>query len=261
MVKFIVFWFCLVTINISNAQSKVASIKYLYSDLFGNQTEILIANESKAFYQVLRNSSLETKSSKTKIDSENNVIKITDFTNSTVANFIFLENSKDFNYSYLKTQKEELMVLDKMPKLNWNLVNDSKVIGEFNCKKAEVDFRGRKFIAWYAPKIAIPFGPFKFKGLPGLIINIESTYNGNTIQWNLTSLKFNDSLSIPSKDDFEGRETTLRAVLTNETEKRNEHSKRTTARINRGVRQTKLTIERLGAERIYEWETEDGEKK
>ena len=177
-----------------------------------------------------------------------------------MANFIFLKNSEDFNYSYLKTTSEELMVLDKMPKLNWKLLNNEKKINVFECKKAEVEFRGRKFIAWYAPEVAIPFGPFKFKGLPGLIINMESTYNGDTIQWNLSSLKFNDSSYVPSKDDFKGRETSLRAVLTNKSEERNERSKRTLAKMNRGVRQTKVTVQRLGAERIYEWETEDEEK-
>jgi GLPGLI family protein len=148
-----------------------------------------------------------------------------------------------------------------MPELNWKLLNEEKLIDKYNCKKAEVQFRGRKFTAWYAPKIAVPFGPFKFKGLPGLIINMESTYNGSTLYWNLTSLRYDNSIVVPSKSSFDGKEITLREVLTNETNERNDRSKRTVAKMGRGIRQTKVTLERLGAERIYEWETEDEEKK
>ncbi|PTT75578.1 GLPGLI family protein, partial [Chryseobacterium sp. HMWF001] len=41
-----------------------------------------------------------------------------------------------------------------------------------HCKKAEVTFKGRNWIAWYSPEIPFPYGPMKFSGLPGLIIKI-----------------------------------------------------------------------------------------
>ncbi|PWN59351.1 GLPGLI family protein [Chryseobacterium viscerum] len=55
---------------------------------------------------------------------------------------------------------------------NWKLVNEIKVINTINCKKAEVAFKGRNWIAWYAPEIPFPYGPMKFSGLPGLIVKI-----------------------------------------------------------------------------------------
>ncbi|WP_419869887.1 GLPGLI family protein [Chryseobacterium sp. CT-SW4] len=55
---------------------------------------------------------------------------------------------------------------------NWKLINESKVINSFNCKKAEVSYKGRNWIAWYSTEIPFPYGPYKFGGLPGLIIKI-----------------------------------------------------------------------------------------
>ncbi|AZA78264.1 GLPGLI family protein [Chryseobacterium sp. G0186] len=55
---------------------------------------------------------------------------------------------------------------------NWKLSNDTKMINTINCKKAEITFKGRNWIAWYSPEIPLPYGPYKFSGLPGLIIKI-----------------------------------------------------------------------------------------
>ena len=42
------------------------------------------------------------------------------------------------------------------------------------CKSATTTFRGRNYKAFYTEKIPIPEGPWKFSGLPGLILQIES---------------------------------------------------------------------------------------
>ncbi|WP_370901568.1 GLPGLI family protein [Chryseobacterium gossypii] len=55
---------------------------------------------------------------------------------------------------------------------NWKLIDETKIINTINCKKAEVTFKGRNWIAWYSPEIPLPYGPYKFSGLPGLIIKI-----------------------------------------------------------------------------------------
>ncbi len=55
---------------------------------------------------------------------------------------------------------------------NWKLVNETKVISSFNCKKAEVRYKGRDWTAWYSTDIPFPYGPYKFSGLPGLIVKI-----------------------------------------------------------------------------------------
>ena len=57
--------------------------------------------------------------------------------------------------------------------LNWKLSSDTKVIEKFRCQKAEVEYGGRRWIAWFTEEISIPEGPYIFNNLPGLIIQIS----------------------------------------------------------------------------------------
>ncbi len=56
---------------------------------------------------------------------------------------------------------------------NWKLVDESKTIQSFNCRKAEINYNGRNWVAWYTTDIPLAYGPYKFTGLPGLIIKIS----------------------------------------------------------------------------------------
>lgn len=55
---------------------------------------------------------------------------------------------------------------------DWKLINETKTINSFVCRKAEVSYKGREWIAWYTTDIPLPYGPYKFSGLPGLIVKI-----------------------------------------------------------------------------------------
>ena len=60
-----------------------------------------------------------------------------------------------------------------MPNFKWQILSESKEILGYKCQKAQGEFRGRKYIAWFAPSIPISDGPWKFCGLPGLILAVE----------------------------------------------------------------------------------------
>ncbi len=57
-------------------------------------------------------------------------------------------------------------------KLNWKILSDKKQLGEFNVQKATTDFAGRNWEAWFTTDVPIQDGPYKFSGLPGLIVEI-----------------------------------------------------------------------------------------
>jgi GLPGLI family protein len=61
----------------------------------------------------------------------------------------------------------------------WNVSHtDTKKILHFDCKKATCRYKGRDYIAWYASwGLPINRGPYKFGGLPGLILEIVDTDN------------------------------------------------------------------------------------
>lgn len=62
--------------------------------------------------------------------------------------------------------------------LTWNILyTEVKKIGKYECKKATTFFRGRNYTAWYTEQVPLSIGPWKFHGLPGLIVQISDTEN------------------------------------------------------------------------------------
>ncbi len=80
----------------------------------------------------------------------------------------------DLNKFYFRKiwDDEELLVIENPFEWNWVLDEETKIIGHFICQKATIKFRGRNYIAWFAKDIPVPFGPWKFQRLPGLILEI-----------------------------------------------------------------------------------------
>lgn len=69
-------------------------------------------------------------------------------------------------------EMDKYKVTDKR-KLEWKILPDKEKVGEMNTQKASVNFAGRTWTAWFATDIPIQDGPYKFHGLPGLIIKLE----------------------------------------------------------------------------------------
>lgn len=57
-------------------------------------------------------------------------------------------------------------------KLHWKLADEKKKIGNYTVQKAEVEYGGRSWTAWFSSEIPLPYGPYIFYGLPGLILEI-----------------------------------------------------------------------------------------
>ncbi len=59
----------------------------------------------------------------------------------------------------------------------WKLVDEKKKLGTITVQKATTSWGGRNWVAWFAPEIPIQEGPYKFHGLPGLIVELSDTKN------------------------------------------------------------------------------------
>lgn len=57
--------------------------------------------------------------------------------------------------------------------MKWKISPEKMRIGGYETQKASTDFGGRTWTAWFTPDIPIQDGPYKFHGLPGLIVKIE----------------------------------------------------------------------------------------
>lgn len=58
-------------------------------------------------------------------------------------------------------------------KFAWVLLPETDSVGGYLCQKAETEYKGRNYEAWFCPEIPIDAGPYKFRGLPGLILKVE----------------------------------------------------------------------------------------
>lgn len=60
---------------------------------------------------------------------------------------------------------------EKAYSTNWKLTEQDSTVCGYKCKKATGSYGGRTWTVWYAPEIAVPFGPWKLCGLPGLVLS------------------------------------------------------------------------------------------
>lgn len=74
------------------------------------------------------------------------------------------------------------------PSLKWEILDKIKKISTYSCKLAKtITENGHVFYAWFTDDIPISDGPFRFKGLTGLILEV---YNQNkTINITMTNIK------------------------------------------------------------------------
>ncbi|PZR29282.1 MAG: hypothetical protein DI535_02765 [Citrobacter freundii] len=67
--------------------------------------------------------------------------------------------------------------VEAMPVINWQIFDEERKVAGYLCKKATTSFAGRDYVAWFTPEIEISDGPYKFTGLPGLILSMYDTRN------------------------------------------------------------------------------------
>lgn len=62
-------------------------------------------------------------------------------------------------------------------KLNfsWKILPETVKIGDYKTQKAETQYGGRTWYAWFTQDVPLQDGPYKFSGLPGLIVKVEDS--------------------------------------------------------------------------------------
>lgn len=109
-------------------------------------------------------------------------------------------------------------------------------------------FRGRDYIAWFTEEIPVSKGPYKFNGLPGLIVLIHDITNRYT--WSLTSYTLNSNkgfITIENPNEFININDYVNLRY-------GKKKKINSARSPRGVRVDYLKIARNGIEIEFDWE-------
>lgn len=86
-----------------------------------------------------------------------------------------MEKSTNIKYR-LPMGSGVLKYSDTLPSIEWSFIPDTtcNVIG-YECQLAECDFGGRHYSAWFTTDLPLPYGPYKFGGLPGLILQMQDS--------------------------------------------------------------------------------------
>lgn len=137
-----------------------------------NENFVLYANKDKSKFvsasvymkdSLSQKPNVELRSISLKYSTPNNYYIITELKTNTIKHFQTFLSSKIY-----------YRISDK---INWSIQKETKTIQNLKCQKATTELYGRKWIAWFTEDYPFPIGPYKFYGLPGLIIEVYDSEN------------------------------------------------------------------------------------
>src|SRR5690606_19906374 len=142
---------------------------------------------------------------------------------------------------------KKFLITDEL-NYTWQITNETKKIKDYTCYKATTTFRGNTFEAWFTPDIPINAGPWKWYGLPGLIV--EATDKDQSVVFKLEKIeKLTEEIPFPSS---KSKKMTLKQYF----KEADEAFEAMFASNDRNTTTTVKTLGRFGLERVYEWEEE-----
>lgn len=93
------------------------------------------------------------------------------------------------------------LVESELPKGQWKLTGEQKMILEYPCQQAKSEDEGKEVIAWFTPSISVAAGPAGYGNLPGLVLEVSMNEGDHVIAAKSVELKELDQavLKRPSK--------------------------------------------------------------
>ncbi|WP_299182814.1 GLPGLI family protein [uncultured Chryseobacterium sp.] len=158
----------------------------------------LYYNESAAYYSYKMVNNEETKVLTDQSDEKHNSNTKVELSVNSPFDFILVdEKNKSIKSSVWDFKNKKIHYIEEdQTKINWQLLDETKLVGDFLCKKAIGKFKGREYVAWYSPQIDTNFGPMKFGQLPGLIFEISDTQNKFFCQISKVAIPYTTALDI-----------------------------------------------------------------
>ena len=86
--------------------------------------------------------------------------------------YIDRDNNNVVSRQYELAIHKNVLIDEPIPTFNWDIKTTTKTLGKYQVQLATTSFRGRQYEAWFAPELPLPLGPWKFGGLPGLILEV-----------------------------------------------------------------------------------------
>lgn len=161
--------------------------------------------------------------------------------------YMKVDHSKNKIEMIQSVLQKKFLITDEL-NYTWQITNETKKIKDYTCYKATTTFRGNTFEAWFTPDIPINAGPWKWYGLPGLIV--EASDKDQSVVFKLEKIeKLTEEIPFPSS---KSKKMTLKQYF----KEADEAFEAMFASNDRNTTTTVKTLGRFGLERVYEWEEE-----
>lgn len=116
-----------------------------------------------------------------------NKFAMTTFKTDSIGTYNYTNHSKDSIYSrFLWLENKVYQLKEKKTKIDWQILDETKKIGDFTCQKAKAKFRGRNYYAWFTTELPFNASPWKLHGLPGVVL--KASDEDNKIQFIFKSI-------------------------------------------------------------------------
>jgi GLPGLI family protein len=140
---------------------------------------LLVGNKYTEFYSYTTFISDSIFNSEPTVDISSKIVDLSDLIKNSPRgeSFKIYKNKVEKIITYTDEQGlYKFLYNEPFSKQNWKITNETKVIADYKCQKATCTFRGRDYIAWFTREIQVNEGPWKFSGLPGLIVKVYDTH-------------------------------------------------------------------------------------
>ena len=87
--------------------------------------------------------------------------------------YTIIKEMADYKTFLITRIGQSKLKIEDNRKFDWQILPEKQKIGNLESQKATTNFAGRNWIAWFTTEIPIQDGPYKFHGLPGLIVKLE----------------------------------------------------------------------------------------
>ena len=111
---------------------------------------------------------------------------------------------KDYQTGKIIYKDMRTLVSEKMNLFNWQLISFTDTILGYKCQRAKTRFRGRNYTAWFCTDLPFKAAPWKFHGLPGVVLKIKSDDNYFILE--ASHLKISDTEEAV-ENPFNGKKT------------------------------------------------------
>ena len=187
MTRILIFLLIIVSTSLSGQTLEV--VYNVQIDMSGNLAQpfhhkyVLINSNGKSIQKQF----LPETVSNTLLDKDNKTTKYVKIGNDTT--YMYKDFIKKDMFSEENIFTKVFDVKDELNVFKWKIETDTLTILNYKCRKASLTFRGRDYVAYFSEEIPISDGPWKFNGLPGLILKVMIVNSTSVFSMEVSELR------------------------------------------------------------------------